>query len=121
MQFLKKFFKWFVIIFSSIIILMYIFDVDYLIRAVRTIYLKGYTTAYLEDYKEFPNRTIKKGVAQPWAVSKDYNTVPSTVALNKIHKKLQTIAYLIIKNDSIWHESYFDGFGKDSKSNSLEV
>ncbi len=121
MQFLKKFFKWFVIIFSSIIILMYIFDVDYLIRAVRTIYLKGYTTAYLEDYKEFPNRTIKKGVAQPWAVSKDYNTVPSTVALNKIHKKLQTIAYLIIKNDSIWHESYFDGFGKDSKSNSFSI
>jgi hypothetical protein len=40
---------------------MYIFNVDYLLRAVRTIYFKGYTTAFLEDYKEFPNREIKKG------------------------------------------------------------
>ncbi|SEQ16225.1 serine hydrolase domain-containing protein [Flavobacterium urocaniciphilum] len=121
MKLLLKIFKWFIIIFSSIIILMYIFDVDYLLRAVRTIYFKGYTTAFLEDYKEFPNRTIKKGVGQPWAISKEYNSVPSTETLNKTHNELQTIAYLIIKNDSIWHESYYDGFGKDSKSNSFSI
>lgn len=121
MKFLIKFFKWFIIIISSIIILMYVFDVDYLLRAVRTIYFKGYTTAFLEDYKEFPNRTIKKGVGQPWAISKDYNSVPSTETLNKTHNELQSIAYLIIKNDSIWHESYYDGFGKDSKSNSFSL
>ena len=121
MKFLKKFFKWFIIIFSCIIVLMYIFDVDYLLRAVKTIYLKGYTTAYLEDYKEFPNRTIKKGAAQPWAISKEYNTIPSTDILSKTHKDLQSIAFLIIKKDSIWHESYFDGFDKNSKSNSFSV
>jgi len=121
MQFLKKFFKWLVIIISSIILLMYVFDVDYLLRAVRTIYLKGYTTAYLEDYKEFPNRTIKKGVAQPWAISKDYNSVPATAILTKTHKDLQTVAFLIIKNDSIWHESYFDGYTATSKSNSFSM
>lgn len=121
MKLLLKIFKWFIIIFSSIIILMYVFDVDYLLRAVRTIYFKGYTTAFLEDYKEFPNRTIKKGVSQPWAISKEYNSVPSTETLNKTHNELQTIAYLIIKNDSIWHESYYDGFGKDSKSNSFSI
>ena len=121
MKFLVKFFKWFMVIFSSLIILMYIFNVDYLIRAVRTIYLKGYTTAFLEDYKEFPNREIKKGTAQPWAISKEYNSVPSTDILNKTHKDLQTIAYIIIKNDSIWHESYFDGYSASSKSNSFSM
>lgn len=121
MKFFKKFFKWFFIILSSIIILMYIFDVDYLLRAVRTIYLKGYTTAFLEDYKEFPNRTIKKGTAQPWAISKEYNSVPATDILNKMHKNLQTVAYLIIKKDSIWHESYFDGYTATSKSNSFSM
>jgi hypothetical protein len=73
---------------------MYIFDVDYLLRAVRTIYFKGYTTAFLEDYKEFPNREIKKGIAQPWAIASDYNTIPATNKLAKNHKKLQTIASL---------------------------
>jgi CubicO group peptidase (beta-lactamase class C family) len=121
MKFLLKFFKWFAIVLASIIIVMYIFDVDYLLRAVRTIYFKGYTTAFLEDYKEFPNREIKKGIAQPWAIASDYNTIPATNELAKNHKKLQTIAYLIIKNDSIWHESYYDGFDKNSKSNSFSM
>ncbi len=121
MKFLKKFFKWFLIVFSSIIILMYVFDVDYLLRAVRTIYLKGYTTAYLEDYKEFPNRKIQIGKPQPWPVSKAYNAVPETAILNQTHKELQTIAFLIIKNDSILHESYFDGFSATSKSNSFSM
>ena len=100
---------------------MYIFNVDYLLRAVRTIYFKGYTTAFLEDYKEFPNREIKKGIAQPWAIASDYNSVPATQNLQNTHKELQTIAYLIIKNDSIWHESYFDGFDKNSKTNSFSM
>lgn len=121
MKFLKKFFKWFAIVLVSIIILMYIFDVDYLLRAVRTIYFRGYTTAFLEDYTHFPNREIKKGTAQPWNIAKDYNSVEATPTLAKTHKELQTIAYVIIKNDSIWHESYFDGFDKDSKSNSFSM
>ena len=121
MKFLKKTFKWLVIVLISLIVLMYIFDIDYLLRAVRTIYFKGYSTAFLEDYKEFPNRKIEKGVAQPWAIAKDYNSVPATETLEKTHQDLQTIAYVIIKNDSIWHESYYDGFDKSSKSNSFSM
>lgn len=121
MKFLKSFIKWFSIILASIIILMYVFDVDYLLRAVRTIYFKGYTTAFLEDYKDFPNRAIKKGTAQPWALAKDYNSIEATSTLEKTHKELQTAAFLIIQNDSVFHESYFDGYTKDSKSNSFSM
>ena len=121
MKFLKGFFKWFAIILASTVILMYVFDVDYLLRAVRTIYFKGYTTAFLVDYKDFPNREIKKGIAQPWPISKDYNSVPVTATLEKTHKELQTAAFLIIQNDSLFHESYFDGYTKDSKSNSFSM
>lgn len=121
MKRLLTFFKWFFISCAGFILILYVFDVDYLLRAVRTIYLKGHTTAFLEDYKEFPNRTIQKGIAQPWAVSKDYNSVPATEKLNTTHKNLQTVAFLIIKNDSIWHESYFDGYTNSSKSNSFSI
>lgn len=121
MKFLGKVAKWLLIVLALIIVLMYAFDVDYLFRAVRTIYLKGHVTAFLEDYKDFPNRTIKKGTPQPWAIAADYNSVPATPLLNQTHKELQTVAYLIIKNDSIWHESYFDGYNKDSKSNSFSM
>ena len=121
MKRLLTFFKWFLISSVGFILILYIFDVDYLLRAVKTIYLKGHTTAFLEDYKEFPNRTIQKGTAQPWSVSKDYNSVPATDKLNTTHKNLQTVAFLIIKNDSIWHESYFDGYTNSTKSNSFSI
>ncbi len=121
MKRLLTYFKWFFISSVGFILILYLFDVDYLLRAVKTVYLKGYTTAFLEDYKEFPNRTIQKGTAQPWAVSKAYNSVPATDKLNTTHKKLQTVAFLIIKNDSIWHESYFDGYTNTSKSNSFSL
>lgn len=121
MKRLLAFFKWFFISCVGFILILYVFDVDYLLRAVKTIYLKGHTTAFLEDYKEFPNRTIHKGTAQPWAVSKAYNTIPTTDKLNTTHKNLQTVAFLIIKNDSIWHESYFDGYTNTTKSNSFSI
>ena len=121
MKRLFTYFKWFFISSVGFILILYIFDVDYLLRAVKTVYLKGHTTAFLEDYKEFPNRTIQKGTAQPWVVSKAYNSVPATDKLNTTHKNLQTVAFLIIKNDSIWHESYFDGYSATSKSNSFSI
>ena len=55
--------KWTIIIVGLIVGLivatLYITDTDYLLKAVRTIYLKGYTTAYLEDYKEFDNEKFE--------------------------------------------------------------
>lgn len=121
MKIFKNFVKWFAILLASVIIAMYLFDVDYLLRAVRTIYFKGYTTAFLEDYKDFPNREIKKGIAQPWNIANDYNKILATDTLEKTHTALQTAAFLVIQNDSIFHESYFDGYTKDSKSNSFSM
>lgn len=121
MKFLKKFLLWFVIIITGIVILMYIFDVDYLIKAVRVVYLHGKTTAYLDDYTHFDNRVVKKETGQPWAIHKDYNKAKGTARLEETNKELGTVAYLIIKNDSIWYESYYDGYGKDSKSNSFSM
>ena len=57
MKFLKNLFKGILIIFVLLIATLYITDTDYLIKAVRTIYLNGYTTAYLEDYKKFDKFT----------------------------------------------------------------
>ena len=121
MKILIKILKWFAIIFISIIALMYIFDYGYLIRAVRVTYLTGHKTAFLEDYSYFNNREIKKGTAQPWSLSKNYNKIPATEKLNQTHKDLQTTSFLIIKNDSIFHESYFDIGKEDSKTNSFSM
>ncbi len=122
MRFLKKLLLWLAIVLAIIVAAMYIFNVDYLFRAVRTIYFNGHTTAFLDDYKYFDNRTISKSsVAQPWPISKNYNKAIPTAALQELNKKTGTVAYLIIKNDSIQYESYYDGYNKDAKSNSFSM
>ncbi|WP_045470766.1 serine hydrolase domain-containing protein [Winogradskyella sp. PG-2] len=121
MKFLKKLFKFLIIFFGLLIAVLYITDTDYLIKAVRTIYMKGHTTAYLEDYKEFDNQTIDISTPQPWPNHINYNSVKETSGLKSINTATGTIAFVIIKNDSIWFENYYDGFNEDSKSNSFSM
>ncbi|MEO8773807.1 MAG: serine hydrolase [Gelidibacter sp.] len=116
-----KFLKWILILIALMVAVLYITDTDYLLKATRTIYFKGHTTAFLEDYKEFDNEVVANGTPQPWPNHINYNAVKETDALQKINKDLGTIAYVIIKNDSIWFENYYDGFGEDSKSNSFSM
>ncbi|MBO3096683.1 serine hydrolase domain-containing protein [Gelidibacter pelagius] len=121
MKFLKKFLKWILILLVLLVAILYITDTDYLLKAVRTIYIKGHTTAYLEDYKEFDNEVVANGTPQPWPNHAQYNSAKETEALQKINTDLGTIAYVIIKNDSIWFENYYDGFGENSKTNSFSM
>jgi len=121
MKYVKKFFKGLIVLLLLAIALLYITDYDYILKAVRTIYLKGHTTAYLEDYKEFDNRTLTTGAPSPWAIHEDYNSVEETERLTQTNNEYGSIAYVIIKNDSIWFENYYDNFDKDSKTNSFSM
>ena len=122
MKYLKKLLKFLIIFFGLLIIVLYITDTDYLIKAVRTIYMKGHTTAYLEDYKKFDNQAIAASEnPKPWPKHKDYNSAQVTETLKKANNDWGTIAFVIIKNDSIWFEEYYDGFGEDSQSNSFSM
>lgn len=121
MKLLIKLLKWVIILFGLLIVVLFVTDTDYLIKAVRTIYANGYTTAYLEDYKEFDNQLIETSLPQSWPNHKDYNSAKETDRLVKTNKELGTIAYVIIKNDSIWFENYYDGFDENSKSNSFSM
>ena len=121
MKFLKKPLKAFVILCGLLIAILYITDTDYLIKAVRTIYAQGYTTAFLDDYKKFDNQTIDISSPQPWPNHKNYNSVKETEKLNKANTDYGTVAYVIIKNDSIWFENYYDGYNENSKSNSFSM
>lgn len=121
MKSLKNIIKWAIISLSALIIGLYLFGYGYLITAVRTIYFNGHTTAFLEDYTEFDNRTIEAGTHQPWPEHKNYNKIAPTVKLNEIHKKYESVAFLVIRKDSVWHEQYFDGYDNRSRSNSFSM
>ena len=104
------------------ILLLYLFDYDYVLKGIKSVYLKGHTSAYIDDYTEFPNRKIEAAAeAQPWPLHKNYNETAATQGLKDINKRLGTVAFLIIKNDSIWYENYAEGYGPESKTNSFSM
>lgn len=122
MKFLKKFLKWLLISIILIVALLYISGYGYIIRGARIVYFTGHTTAFIGDYPYFENDTIKKGSnPQPWPLHKNYNQVKETEKLSKVNTDWGTVAYVIIKNDSIWFENYYDGFNETSKTNSFSM
>ena len=119
---IQKTLKWMAIVFAGLIALIYAFDVDYILKGTRVIYLTGNNTAYLSDYKHFDNRIIEPSpISEPWAKHNDYNTIEETEELAALNKERETKAFLVIKNDSIVFEKYFDGYSESSKSNSFSM
>lgn len=119
---MKNFFLRSGIVLCVLFSLLYISKYSYLLKGIQTIYLSGHTTAFLEDYNRFSNDTVNtSNTTQPWPFHKSYNKYPTPEDLEDYHKNQRTVAYLIIKNDSILYEKYYDGFDKDAKSNSFSV
>lgn len=122
MRFIKRFLKWFVLVFIMLIISLYAFGYDYLLKAVRTIYFNGHTTAFLNDYTVFDNRIIENSDSTiSWPVHLQYNKTQPSETLQQLHSDYKSVAFLIIKNDSLLHEQYFDEYTKDTKSNSFSI
>lgn len=122
MKRLKKFLKYLLVLLVLAVVLLYITDYDYILKGVRVVYLKGHTTAYIDDHPHFENMEIPVGNnPQPWPTHESYNTVSATETLSEINDRLGTVAFVIIKNDSIWYENYAEGYGTTSQTNSFSM
>ena len=94
----------------------------YLFDLVKTISKTKRTVADITDYKFFDNINIPKSEnPQAWPLHEDFNNTKSTEILNKTNDRLGTVAFLIIKNDSLWYEKYYDGYSEKSYSNSFSI
>jgi CubicO group peptidase (beta-lactamase class C family) len=106
-----------------VVILLYIFNYDYILKGIQVVYFQGHKTAYIDDYPEFSNRLIEADSvhSSKWPMHQNYNSVKLTKSLADINKELGTVAFLIIKNDSIWYEEYAEDYGLRSKTNSFSM
>ena len=118
---MKKILKWTLIVLGVLILLIYIFNIDYIFKGVRTIYFTGNNTAFISDYEYFDNREITSDNPQPWALHKQYNTIDESDELEELNYERKTKSFLVIKNDSILFEKYYDGHKQTDISNSFSV
>lgn len=81
-----------------------------------------YNFVNIDDYKIFENRDIPASEnPKHWSISKNYNNIPLSDTLTKTLEKHQSVAFLVIKNDSIMVEKYWDSYADTSISNGFSM
>ncbi len=81
-----------------------------------------YQTAGIYDYKIFANREVKtSNIKDSIPLSSKYNKKDYPALLLQELMQLKTTAYLVIKNDSLVYEHYWNDGGRDVLSNSFSM
>jgi len=119
---IKKIIQPTIFILLGIVALLFATGNGFVFQLASKVLETGRTTAGIDDYLFFDNIEIPPSEQpQAWPLHKDFNATPSPASLSSLHEELGTVAFLILKNDSLWHEQYFDGYDVGSKSNSFSV
>lgn len=122
MKTLLNLLKWVFIIIALAIVLLIITGNSYIFKGIRVVYFTGHSTAFIDDFDYFENDSIPASShPQPWPNHKEYNTVSPTDKLIAANEDLGSIAFLIIKNDSIWYENYAENYSEHSVTNSFSM
>jgi CubicO group peptidase (beta-lactamase class C family) len=122
---LKKLFKF--ILYSSLCIFILLNGIIvcsgrwYLYKAIGTTYLQGKGGPNATEYQIFENRKINADYPKPWPLSKYYNTGQLSPFLDSAMRNVNAHALVIIKNDTLVHEQYWDNFSDTSHTNSFSM
>ncbi|NQX98627.1 MAG: serine hydrolase [Flavobacteriales bacterium] len=92
----------------------------HLFKAVDSTYLIGRTGPSIDEHAIFESRTVETGEHQPWELDKRYNKYYNKKLFTEI-EQFNPAAFLIIKHDKIIYEHYWDGYNKNSLTNSFSV
>jgi CubicO group peptidase (beta-lactamase class C family) len=93
-----------------------LFDQTYLFKAAY------YNFSAIDDYTIFENNKVAKAKEdKPWSLATTYNKNAYPDSLNNLLEDLSTVGVLMIKNDSILFEKYWDGYSDSSLSGSFSV
>ncbi|OCA79124.1 serine hydrolase [Chryseobacterium contaminans] len=99
----------------------YFFGYDYLFSGISKTYLKGRSSAHIDDGNLFPSNPIAAGAPKRWEEHSEYNKKQLPKVLVDDLKQSKTASFVVIKNDKIIHEQYWDGYNQLSQTNSFSM
>ncbi|MCC5918126.1 MAG: serine hydrolase [Cryomorphaceae bacterium] len=95
------------IIFAALLSgLLYITGNGYLIKGIRATYMRGETSATIDDRKFFHQREIKASNPQQLVKHPNYGKYKLPKNIRAMLKETKTSAFVIIKNDMLLYEDY---------------
>lgn len=121
MKTLGKILKYTLATIAGCIALIYVLGYDYLFKGVAKTYLRGETSATIDDGNLFPSHPILAENPKPWVKDSLYNKKTLPKAIIEDVKNTETAALVIIKNGKLLHEEYWNGHNATSKTNSFSM
>ena len=114
---IRRSFLFVLIVFSCI----YFFDVSYLFKGIKCTYLRGESSAQIDDYNFFFNRVV--AAKNPFIIpsGKNYNDSIISDSLDFALNKSKSVAFLVVQNDSVRFEKYWRGWEQNKKTNSFSI
>jgi len=92
-----------------------------LYKGIWNTYLQGRGGPSATEYQIFENRKVEAKNGSPLLQSKLYNTAKLPLYDYSLFNKFDSHAFVVIRNDSLLHEQYWDGFSDTSHTNSFSV
>ena len=104
-----------------LIIAIFLFDVSYLFHGIRCTYLRGESSAQIDDHRFFYTREVVS--KNPLVIPDGYNYVDSVKnkKLNTVLEESNSVAFLVVQDDSVRVEKYWEGGGKEVLTNSFSM
>ena len=118
---MKKIINVVLVIIASVIVLIYITGYNYLFRGIQLTYLRGKNGPTIDDGKDFPSKPISRGNPKPWPIDISYNKQPLSPALEKHLADTKSVSFLVIQHGKLLQEHYWDGYNKNTLSNSFSM
>lgn len=102
-------------------IIMYLSGYAYLFNGISKTYLRGKSSANIDDGKLFSSNLIATKTPELWEEAPEYNK--STLPKNIVDDLTQsnTASFLVVKNGKLVHEQYWNGYNQLSKTNSFSM
>ncbi len=110
-----------VLLIGLLIAAAYLSGNEYLVRGVRYTYLMGRKGPEIDDRSFFPYVTIPADAPKAWPQSPRYGVANIDEAQDQRLKALHSSSFVVIKNDSLLFERYFDEWTADSTVNSFSI
>lgn len=93
----------------------------YLYNTLKNTVFKGQLGPGIQEYEGMPGREVETYEPQPWPVSDEYNQSKLTESEVAYHNQYESVSFVVVERGELVSEHYWQGFDKDSRSNSFSM
>ncbi len=121
MKIVKRILLGIFILIASVEGLLLVTGNGYVNKVLALTIFSGKTGPDIDELHNFPYHEVPNATPQPWAVSGRYNKAVIADNLMADFIKHQTVGFLVVQNDSLVYEQYWEGMDEHSVVNSFSM